>query len=349
MKFSILILLVFYISFNATAQQQRFVVPLKEEMLLTIKNNTGERANSVLEIIDLTGDSVLGYIPAADINNDRVAIYPPLPKQEWLTTLASAGSIINLLNTSTSLLLVVSDISVGGTEQNSYVGLRGRLYASLAGKEAYALVKSIDDVYVNNTSGLKESGNNMINLLQSIFSQSLAGLIINQKDLKSKTDLIKEERERLSFVSSGVFPSGIYMNYQELKSLKPSFGQFFIKTDISKKEVQVNSFTLNDSTLRPVEEAYAIAVGNELYLYKNKRLYAVESRGNNFIFSKYIDPKHRKNNATFWSNNVGSKFKELEDNNPFDNRNVIQIDNYRGKGIRGEAIKINIENGAIEL
>jgi hypothetical protein len=348
MKTNLTVLLLF-ISCTLLAQQQRFVIPLSEQTLLGKALSVNNEIKSTLEIVDLTGDSTLGYVSTTPPSNDRVAIFPPLPKQEWLTTLVHVNNIASSLTSGTSLLLLISDISVGGTQTSSYVRIKAKAYTSLLGSESYSFLKSIDDIHSNNSFGLTKTEDNIIGLIRSIITQTQAKPVINQSSPKIKSDIIKEELNGLSFIAKGIFPSGIYMNYTDFKLLKPSFEHFWVKTDVDSKKVQLSRFTIKDSTLRQVDGAYAVAVGNELYLCKNQKLYPIEVRGNNLVFSKYVDPLHRKNKANFWRNNIGVRFKEWEDSNPFDNRYALEIDNYRGKGVRGEAIKVNSESGTVEL
>lgn len=113
------------------------------------------------------------------------------------------------------------------------------------------------------------------------------------------------------------------------------------------KTIVVNSFTEKDSTIKPVIP-WAIAVNNELYVYHGKKLYPVEAVGNNLVFSKFIDPYTRKNNGTYWrmtiSEGLSGKY-----NNIFDNVNTLAIKNYHGKGLNGEAVKVNADTGTPEF
>lgn len=87
-----------------------------------------------------------------------------------------------------------------------------------------------------------------------------------------------------------------------------------------------------------------MAVHNKLCVYQDNKLYPVEAIGNILVFSKFIDPDRRKNNASFWRLNVGEKLPGKY-RNIFDNANTLVLTNYHSKGLKGEAVKINTDTG----
>lgn len=133
------------------------------------------------------------------------------------------------------------------------------------------------------------------------------------------------------------------MSYEEFKAGKPSFEHFYLKGEDASSSLTVHSFTETDSTLRAVEP-WAIAVSNELYFYSNHKLYPVEAVGNNLVFSKFINPETRKNNAGFWRMTIGDKISGRE-SNVFDNVNTLTLANYMGSKLTGVAVKINADTG----
>jgi len=334
---------------EASAQQQQYVLPLSEEVILTKSMSTNSQPNGGLfEIIDLTGDSVLGYMPSSDISNDRIAIYAPLHKQEWLNLLTANG-VEKSLKIGYSTLFVVNNLTVGGNEKESYGRIKGSVYESILGKNTYTKVKSVDDFFINRSSGLSKVGESISNLIIGTLASATGGIIVPiSVKPQSKADVLKAENESLQFIGNGIFPSGIYKDFQEFKQLKPAYEQFYIKVDAEKKTVQVNGFSIGDSTMHPVNNAFAIAVGNELYLCRDNRLYPVEARGNNLYLSKYIDPITRKNQARFWSMNLGSQITGNY-GNPFDNVYAIKIENFKGQRLNAEVTKVNSDTGQLEL
>lgn len=74
----------------------------------------------------------------------------------------------------------------------------------------------------------------------------------------------------------------------------------------------------------------------------------MEAVGNNLVFSKVINADSRKNNASFWRMTVGDRLSDKY-NNIFDNVNTLTLKNYHGKGLTGEAIKINTDTGTPEF
>ncbi|MGN7787358.1 hypothetical protein ACTJIJ_22680 [Niabella sp. 22666] len=336
------------------AQQSRIVLPVPEGLSEAIKPGTTPATQKaaglapVFEIIDHTGDSlIVGYLPFAEENNDRIAVITPVTKTDWLLALAGEGSAKQLALRASKGIYVLNDLSVGKTAAGSYIRLKANLYESLPGSDMYRLVNRIDTFVVDPTADIKNVGAGIAGVINgSLFAGN--GLVSRGAgNGLTREQLLKAENDQYAFISNKQFASGIYMNYDEFKSQKPSFGQFFLKADAVKNTVQVHSFTSADSTLRPVIP-WGVAVGNELYIYNNNKLYPVEAKGNNLVLSKYIDPESRGNNARFWRMNVANRL-EGSNKNPFDNINELWLPNYRNKGINGEATKINADTGTPEL
>lgn len=324
-------------------QQLKYVLPPGEEHL--IQKETGD---PIFEIVDLTGDSVLGYLPTQRGDNDRIAIYPPLSKQEWLTLLASAYGVEKGVKTGHAALFVVNDITIGGNDRELFSHIKGTLYESLLGKQAYVKVKVVDEFYVNRSSGLSQAGKYVAGMMASVLSTAPGSVSSAPSRPVDRSEVIRSELARLQFISNGTFPSGIYKNFQEFKQLRPSYEQFYVKVDTLSKTVQVNGFSIGDSTMYLVSNAFAIAVGNELYLCKDDKLYPAEARGNNLYFSKYVDPGIRKNQARFWAVNVGRQV-EGHYRNPFDNVYAIMIREFKGQPVNNEVTKVDPDTGQFIL
>lgn len=340
-----LLWLVFF-STGAAAQQSVYKLPLDESILLGSEQSKMS-TNRALEVIDLTGDSVLGYLPDENKSNDRVAILAPLPKQEWLQDIVS-GSLIGLV-TNRQVLYIVNDISVGRHTNGSYARIKATLYESALGTNAYKLLKEVSDVLTDNSSNMNMMAGLISNAMRNTLSLSTGIINGNTNKTMTREEVVALEKSKYAFISNNNFSSGIYMNYEDFKNQKPSFSQFYLAVDTTTGNIQVNSLLgYSDTSPKPVTP-WGIVAANELYIFKNGKLYAAEAIGNNLVISKYINPQRRLNNARFWRDNIGKWFNVWEDSNPFDNRYAIQISDYKKKNIIGEAIKINADTGELEL
>lgn len=338
-------LFLFFFQEKNYAQQERLQLPLDEAIVFS---NKGVSDAKLFQVIDVTGDSVLGYTQTKEHDNNRVAIYAPVPKDEWIAALLDVKNVHEALKAGCSYLLLLQDVSVGVNEHGAYVRVSGILYESPIGKDAYVHYKTIENVSINTSAELKSAGNNLADLVKKEVAAS--GKIEKKLDLvaHTKAEIVKVYNDRLSFVNKEVFPTGIYLNFEEFKALKPSYPQFFIKVDTVSKSVSLSGFLSGDTTFHAAENAFAVAVANELYIYKNNRLYPAEAKGNTLVLSKYVDQDTRKNNASFWRMNVGDLISN-EYRNPFDNVYTITINDYKGVIVNGEAVKVNVENGNLEL
>ncbi|MGN7785984.1 hypothetical protein ACTJIJ_15755 [Niabella sp. 22666] len=346
MKLTLLFFLFGLASFyQSKAQQSTHRLPLDENILIG-KTQLNEGAKASLEVIDLTGDSVLGYLPLEAERNERTAILAPLPKQEWLQNIMSGSLTGGLVGR--QLLYIVNDVSLGRHTNGNYARVKATIYESAPGANGYRLLKTVNDFSTDNSASINTVSSLVNNVLGNTLS-FLIGVIANDASkVMTREEVLISEKTKYVFINGRSFASGIYLNYDEFKNRKPSFGQFFIKTDATSKQVQVFSFTGTDSTMRPVNP-WAIASANEVYVFRGGKLYAVEAMGNNLVISKYLNPQRRMNNAMFWRNNVGNRFSLPEDSNPFDNSYVIKLENYHKKNITGEAVKINADTGELEL
>ena len=344
------------------AQQARVVLPLPHTVQLQgravesetqpgavqpVTNQLSTPSYSQFELLDLTGDSlVLGYIPLSTGGNERQAIMTPIGKSDWLRSTIADDATRAFSERATPVLYVLNDISTGRTRSGNYVRLKATVYES--GAAGYSLLGKVDTLVTDNAGDISSIGD-LINLAIGSTAALLNGGIVQNPSAKALTreEVILHQKQEYAFISTGVNPTGIYMSYDEYKSGKPSFGQFFIETDTTAKTIKVNSFTQTDSTLRPVIP-WAIAVNNELYVYKDNRLYPVEAIGSNLLFSRFIDPDTRKNNGSFWSITVGSRLSGNY-HNIFDNVNTLSLSNYHGRGLSGEAVKLNSDTGTPEF
>ncbi|MBO9596040.1 MAG: hypothetical protein J7599_24265 [Niabella sp.] len=346
------------ITLNAMSQQERLVLPLPVNKVLQSgdqKNNSllqgrGITDTKFFEVVDLTGDTaILGYLPTEKFKNDRMAIATPVPKQDWIYDIVDEGMIKNFGIRGVSAMYVIHDISVGRVSEGNYVRIKGRLYESPVGMNQYKPVKTIDEFALE--------GNSDISMVSGLVRQAITSSVttatggVNQggvQKLLRREEVISSEKDNYLFISKRVFRNGIYISFDDFKQGTPQFDNFYVKTDTAARKTTVYSFTKRDSTMVPVTP-WGVIAGGELYLYKDGILYPCEAIGNNLVISKYIDPARRKNHGRFWRSNIGERFNELEDANPFDNKYVISINNYRQTKAKGEAIKINADTGELEL
>lgn len=342
-------LLTLFVSSILSAQQTRFVLPLPATNAQSAESQTSSitKASAKFELLDLTGDSlVLGYLPLKDGGNERQAIVTSVAKSDWLSATTSVNAAASFLSRANPILYVLNDISVGRTGSGNYVRLKATVYEK--GTSGYTLLNKVDTLVTDNARDISTIGN-LINTAISNMAGVINGETVQSPSGKALTweEVIKQENDKYAFISKGINPTGIYMSYDEFKANKPSFEQFFLKTDTMTKSIVVNAYKEMDSTLRPVTP-WAIAVNNELYVYQGKKLYPVEAVGNNLVFSKFIDPDTRKNNASFWRMTIGENLSGKYAN-VFDNTNTLTLSNYHGKGLKGDAVKINVDTGTPEF
>lgn len=342
------IILTFLVSNALPAQPPQFVLPLPDssDTQSVTQSSSVSKPSGQFELLDLTGDSlVLGYLALKDGGNERQAIVTPVNKNDWLIAVTSVSAAA-LAQQTNPVLYVLNDISVGRTGSGNYVRLKAAVYER--GATGYTLLSKADTLVTDNARDISSIGD-LINTAISSTAALLNTGIVQRPSGKALTreEVNIQEKEKYAFISKSVNPTGIYMSYEEFKAGKPSFEKFFLKTDTVGKTIEVNSFTEMDSTLRPVIP-WAIGVNNELYVYSDNKLFPVEAVGNNLVFSKFIDPETRKNNASFWRMTVGENLSGKYAN-IFDNTNTLTLSNYHGKGLSGDAVKVNADTGAPEF
>lgn len=358
LRFGFAISLLILVS-STSAQQSKVVMPLPEALTISGQVQAGKNTQaqsrvqslSQLELLDLSGDSlVLGYYSTQPGDNERTAIITPIGKEEWLR--GNLGEVAQKAFTNRGMkgLFVINDISAGRLANGNYVRIKGAVYESPQGAESYTLVNTIDTFFTDNAGEVKALAGMIAGALNATAATSGNGVMrLGMGKGISKTEVVKMESSKYNFIGKTAFQTGIYMSYQEFRQGKPAFPQFYIETDTASGKVILNSFTQADSTMRPVPVAWGIVVANEIYVLQEGVLIPAEAVGNNLVLSKYIDPDVRKNNGTFWRSNVGNRFSSHQAGNPFDNRYVIRLKNYRNRGVNGEAVKLNADTGTPEL
>lgn len=342
------LILTLIVSNVLSAQQLQLVLPLPADIDQSVTQSpSNNRPSGNFELVDLTGDSlVLGYLQLKEGGNERRAIVTPIAKEDWLKAIIANKTAESFAGFANPVLYVLNDISIGRTVLGNYVRLKASLYES--GATGYTLLNKADTLVTDKARDISSIADLINTAISSTAALLTPGIILNPAGKAlSREEVIKQEMEKYAFIRNGINPSGIYMSYKAFKAGKPSFEQFFLKTDTEFKTIEVNSFTVMDSTLRPVTP-WAIAANNELYIFSGNKLYPVEAVGNNLVFSKFLDPDTRKNNGMFWRLTVGDRLSEKY-NNIFDNVNTLTLSNYRSKKLSGEAIKINANTGTPEF
>ena len=343
------LILTLLVSNILSAQQPRFVLPLPGGIVQSLGNQSTpiSRPSNQFDLLNLTGDSlVLGYLPLKEGGNERQAVVTPVDKGDWLSATTADKAAGSFAGRANPVLYVLNDISAGRTGSGNYVRLKATVYER--GATGYIWLNKIDTLVTDNARDISSIGD-LINTAISGTAALFNTGIVQRPSGKALTreEVIQQEKEKYAFISNGTNLTGIYMSYEEFKVNKPSFEQFFLKTDTAAKTIEVNSFAQADSTLRSVKP-WAVAVNNELYVCSGNKLYPVETVGNNLVFSKFIDPNTRKNNGMFWRMTVGDRLSGKY-NNIFDNVNTLILTNYHGKGLNGEAIKVNADTGTPEF
>lgn len=330
-----------------SAQQPQFFLPSPPINQLTESQTSPDSQMLQFELIDLTGDSsVLGYLKISDSSNERQAIVTPVKKEDWLRATISGKASKAFANPTKSLLYILNDISVGRISAGNYVRISAAVYQG--DEKGFFLLKNVDTLVTDKAKNISSIGDLINTAIGSTAAQLKSAIAQNPigKQL-SRDDVIRLENEKYAFISKSRNLTGIYMTYNDFKKGKPTFERFHLKKDEQSATLTVQSFTDADSTFRDVTP-WGIAVQNELYFFSGNKLYPVEAVGNNLVFSKFMDPDSRKNNASFWRMTIGDKLSGKE-NNILDNVNTLVLDNYHGKGLTGEAIKINAETGEAEF
>lgn len=318
------------------------------------------------ELINLTGDSlILGYQKINPESNDRQAIVSPIDKQQWIQDVSANNVAKVIAGTNAGILYILHDISLGRVNEGNYVRIKAAIYTG--NQQGFLLNTEVDTLLTDKTVNIIAINR----LVGEAMASSLSGAVKKEMQDQSvqrltRDQAIRQEKERDAFIGRTFTPTGIYMNYEEFKSGRPSFEQLFIKINQSGLQLTpdgsasdsvnessdnysltVHSFGIGDTALHPVIP-WGVVVNNELYVFQSGKLYAVESFGNNLAFSKFIDPEVRKNNASFWRMTVGDNLSGRY-TNVFDNVNTLVLDNYRNQKLNGEARKINADTGTPEF
>lgn len=341
-NFLFLIVIPLFVCSSISAQQQRIILPSPINQLTEAQTSPDSQMPQ-FELIDLTGDSsVLGYLKISDSSNERQAIVTPIKKEDWLRATISGKASTAFANPTKSLLYILNDISVGRISAGNYVRVSATVYQG--DEKGFFILKKVDTLVTGKAKNISSIGDLINTAIGSTAAQLKSALAHNPigKAL-SREEVIRLENEKYAFISKGSKPTGIYMTYDDFKKGNPTFERFHLKKDEQSATLTVQSFTDADSTFRDVTP-WGIAVQNELYFYSGNKLYPVEAVGNNLVFSKFMDPESRKNNASFWRMTVGNKLSGKE-SNILDNANTLLLKNFHGKGLTGEAVKINAETG----
>lgn len=257
------IAVLFILARPASAQQPQLLLPLPTQAPVIIAGITP------FDIADVTGDSlVLGYLSIEAQNNERQAVKTPLAKEAWLKNIITANTLASFTQLVRPVLYVVNDISVGRVSEGNYARVRATVYAKeLTG---YQLLKLVDTFVTDRDANIKSVGGLVNTAIAGTAGLLRGALVPNPAEPgKTRAEVIQLEQSKYDFIRNGTNPTGIYLSYQEYKTKHPSFAKLFIKSDTATKTIEINSFTLADSTLRTVKP-WAVAIDNELYIYQEK-------------------------------------------------------------------------------
>jgi len=150
----------------------------------------------------------------------------------------------------------------------------------------------------------------------------------------------RQEPTQNRITKETTYPTGIYTSFKQFLDDAPAITSFRVSFDTKTDSVAFFKIDSKDSSGTAIDSIWGLAAGNELYKYSNGSIVPIEKLDNGFFLSKYVDPKLRKNHASFWRNNIGNK---TDTHNPFDNKyNVtVKIKN----GLEFQATRIDMRTG----
>lgn len=198
------------------------------------------------------------------------------------------------------------------------------------------LVDGIEGIYNKSILSLQNRSINNLKLRSS-------SLNANNTLILSTSNISPEDPQNWPiFVNTG-YLNGVYLSFQEFKDNAPSVKNFFTGVDSTTGKIGI--FELNsDSSTVAIQSPWGICVGNELYKFSDGELYAIEKGKSQFLVSKYLDFRTRKNQALFWRQRLGNS---QNDNNPFDDRHIFRAAIDKGSSVTIEATKLDNKTGEL--
>lgn len=284
-------------------------------------------------VLNLPDSNILGYAPSDTINY-RTKLKPLQNITEWLNIFKDKQFLTSKDVKAKKLLWVFHDLSVGknssGNNNTSFVKLKSDIYES-GDNSSYTVIKTFDSTWISNdkagfgqmiTNAFLELYSHTINKNShgnpsSVRYKNLPKVRYGSKD--EIADLAKS-KQGIPVLKDNFYKSGIYLSFSEFKNNEASVSQFYADVDALTNEVNLYEI-LPDSSFGKVENAWGVAVNNEVYFYSGRQLYPVEKWGNTFFISKYLDFRKRKNQGLYWRRYIGAK---QGDNNPFNDAHILK-------------------------
>ena len=231
-------------------------------------------------------------------------------QEETLSYAKLNADIFETLSTGDSIYLGTYDSTI--ISQNQNTGVNGHISDLL-----YGLIKYSNALLVNT----KAKGTN---------------IIIN-KQVKIRSDQVAMQNK---IKRETVYPTGIYTSFLQFLDDAPAITSFRVSYNVKTDSVTFFKIDSKDSSGKAIDSIWGLAAGNELYRYSNGNIVPIEKLDNGFLLSRYVDPKLRKNHASFWRNNIGNK---TDTNNPFDNKYNVKVKTKNG--LEFQATRIDMRTG----
>ena len=306
---------------------------------------------SSIDIISALPDSVnIGVIPSA-VPNTRDNLVTPEGVTELLRGYVNSQYGASFIKNGTGLLWSIREFSVGidssAEDMISYIKIGADIARQNGASDNYQSIGSFDTLLITRGNDMLLDSQTAIavNALYD-YSERLVSAGKSGNEIFKKEDLKKKykKNQEWKILADTVYPKGIYLSFQEFKNNTPSVSEFVIKVDTATKQVNLYRFSVGDSSVALIADAWGLSINNELYRYKNGQLYAIEKRENEFALSKYLDFRTRKNQGFFWRRSIGSR---QGNNNPFDDNHIYRTPAKSGSSLKVETTKLDSTSGEL--
>lgn len=311
------------------------------------KLDTSKDSIASIQVVSNLADSTfIGVLPST-FPNVRTNVVIPQGIQSWVQDYISEQFGNSYQPAGKDLLWVINTLRIGKDSSArgavSFTKLTADVYAGSKGK--YQLLNTFDTT-ITATELTTDFGESVTTAIIALYNNSVKPTRKVKQSKPSTQSAIMEAAEAsddLKILTDSVYPTGVFVSFQEFLNNSPSIAKFYTMVDTGTKEVQIYQ-VYDDSTSNMVPQVWGICVNNELYRYQNGQLYAIEKEGQGFTLSKYIDFRRRKNQAFFWRRYVGER---QGDNNPFNDAHIYRTSINGSPDIKIEAALIDMNNGNI--
>lgn len=303
---------------------------------------------SKIEVIpNLPDSNNLGFIPSP-ILNDRKYIGPSGAVTKWLQSYVNKQFGFSTDTKAEALLWVIQDLSMGkdSTQKEawSFLKIKADIYT---GNETYQLINTFDSTWV--VKGDADFGQMTAAAFMALYKNSEArvkgagNIRFQQYTVKptgTKNDIAAKVKTGSSAIlNAREYVSGVFTSFDEFKNNAPSVTQFY--ADVNPVNKQVNLYQLaTDSSSTLIQNAWGLAVNNELYFYSGGQLYPIERSGNTFYMAKYLPFRTRKHQANYWRKIIGTR---QGDTNPYNDAHILRRNIPAAKNVSLEATHLDFD------